>query len=84
MFAGNPNPGWKLTKTSHAKTQPHKRKTMPCNAEKEKQLKIREEEQNRKDIDLKVREDEQKNKELKEQRRKNRELKILEQNKDIE
>ncbi|MDC0534123.1 hypothetical protein OAO09_05125 [Candidatus Pelagibacter sp.] len=31
----------------------------------------------KKDIDLKVREDEQKNKELKDQRRKNRELKLL-------
>ena len=33
---------------------------------KEKELKIREEDQNRKDIDLKVREEEQKQRELKE------------------
>ena len=45
--------------------------------EKEKQLKMREEEQNRKDIDLKVREEEQAQKEIREQKRKNKELKVL-------
>ena len=45
--------------------------------EKEQALKLREEEQNRKDIDLKVREDEQKQKELKEQRKKAKMLKMI-------
>ena len=44
-----------------------------------KKYDIREEDQNRKDIDLKVREDEQKQKELKEQRRKNKEIKALQE-----
>ena len=39
-------------------------------------------EQNRKDIDLQVREEEQKQKELKEQRRKNRELKAIKEEED--
>ena len=48
-----------------------------CVSAKEKELKSKEEEQNRKDIDLKVREEEQKNLELKEKRRKERALKII-------
>ena len=44
---------------------------------KEKDLKLREEEQNRKDIDLKVREEEQKNKELRDQRRKYKAIKAM-------
>ena len=45
---------------------------------------MREEEQNRKDIDLKVREDELYQRDLKEQRRKNRELKRLKEEEDKE
>ena len=45
--------------------------------QKEKELKIKEENQNRKDIDLKKREEEQEQKEIREQKRKNKELKNL-------
>ena len=44
---------------------------------KEKEIKLKEQEQNRKEIDLKVREDEQKNRELKEKKRKERALKLI-------
>ena len=49
---------------------------------KEKDLKFKEEVQNRKDIDLKIREDEQKQKEIREQKRKNKELKALKEEED--
>ena len=44
---------------------------------KEKELKLRGEEQNRKELDLKVREEEQKNKELKEKKKKEKFLKEM-------
>ena len=49
---------------------------------KEKELKLREEAQNRKDIDLKVREEEQNIKELREKRKKDKALKLIKQEED--